>query len=76
MELSTQATAINDVTCNYGNIVSMATEMYLHRFSVDGIQTLYLEHISPGATSVSGSTYSYGNLVAKATETYFYNSSI
>ena len=71
MELSTEATAINDVTCNYGNLVSMATEIYFHRLAVDGIQTLYLEHMSPGETSVSAS-----NLVAMATEKYFYNPSI
>ena len=46
MELSTEATEINDVTCNYGNLVSMATEIYLHWFAVDSIQTLYLEHMS------------------------------
>ena len=27
MELSTEATEINDVTCNYENLVSMATEI-------------------------------------------------
>ena len=48
MELSTEATEIKDVTCNYGNLVSMPTEIYLHRFAVDGIQTLYLERMSPG----------------------------
>ena len=48
VELSTEAREINDVTCNYGNLVSMATEIYLHRFAVDTIQTLYLEHMSPG----------------------------
>ena len=41
MELSTKATEINAVTCNYGNLVSI----YLHRFAVDSIQTLYLEHL-------------------------------
>ena len=76
MELSTEATAISDVTCNYGNLVSMATEIYLHRFAVDGIQTLYLKHMSPGATSMAGSTCCHGNLVTMATEKYFYNSSI
>ena len=54
----------------------MATEVYLHRFAVDGIQTLILEQMSPGATSVSGSTCCHGNLVAMATEKYFYNPSI
>ena len=44
MELSTKATEINGVTCNYGNRVSI----YLHRFAVDSIQTLYLEHMSLG----------------------------
>ena len=48
MELSIEATEINDVTCNYGNLVSMATEIYLHRFAVDSIQTLYLEHSALG----------------------------
>ena len=76
MELSTEATAINDVTCSYGNLVSMATEIYLHRFAVDRIQTLYLKHMSPGATSMAGSTCCHGNLVTMATEKYFYNSSI
>ena len=76
MELSTEATAINDVTCNYEDVVSMATEIYLQRFAVDGIQILFLEHISPRATSISGSTCCHGNLVAMATEKYFYNSSI
>ena len=76
VELSTEVTAINDVTCNYGNLVSMATEIYLHRFAVDGVQTLYLEHMSPGATSISGSICCHGNLVAMATEKYFYNSRI
>ena len=56
MELSTETTAINDVTCNYGNLVSMATEIYLRKSAVDGIQTLYLEHMSPGATTISGRT--------------------
>ena len=76
MELSTEATAINHVTCNFGNLVTMGTEIYLHSFAVDGIQFLYLEHMSPGATSISGSTCCHGNLVAIATEKYFYNSSI
>ena len=75
-ELSTEATAINDVTCNNGNPVSMATKIYLHRFTVNGIQTLYLEHMSPGATTISGSTCCHGNLVAMATKKYFYNSGI
>ena len=48
MELSTEVREINYVTCNHGNLVSMATEIYLHRFAVDGIQNLYLEHMSPG----------------------------
>ena len=38
----------NDVTCNYENVVSMATEIYLHRFAVDSIQTLHLKHMTPG----------------------------
>ena len=70
MELSTEATAISDATYNYGNLLSMATEIYLHRFAVDGIQTLYLEHMSLGATSTSGSTCCHGNLVAMATESF------
>ena len=76
MELSTEVTAINGVACNYGNLVSMATEIYLHRFAVDGIQTLYLEHMPPGTTTISCSTCCHGNLVAMVTEKYFYNSSI
>ena len=72
MELSTDATEINDVTCNYGNLVSMATEIYLHWFAVDSIQTLYLEHMSPGETTISGNTCCLRNLVAMATENYFY----
>ena len=48
MELSTEATEIHYVTCNYGNLVFMATEVYLHWFAVDSIQTLYLEHMSFG----------------------------
>ena len=75
-ELSTEATAINDVTCNYGSLVSMATEIYLHRFAVYGIQTLYLEHMSPATTTISGSSCCHGSLVAMATEKYFYNSVI
>ena len=47
MELSTEAREISDVTCNYENLVSMATEIYRHRFAVDSIQTLYLEHMFP-----------------------------
>ena len=66
-ELSTETTAINDVTCNYGNLVSMATEIYLHRLAVDGIQTLYLEHMSPRTATLPGST---------TTEKHFYNSGI
>ena len=46
MALSTEATEINDVTCNYGNFVSMATEIYLHWFAVDGIQP-YIWNICP-----------------------------
>ena len=76
VELSTEATAMNGLTCNYGNLVSMATEIYLRMFAVDGIQTSYLEHMSPEATPVSGSTCCHGNLVAMATEKCFYNSSI
>ena len=76
MELSTEATEINDVTCNFGNLVSMATETYLHRFAVDGIQILYLEGMSPGATTISGNTCCHGNLVVMATEKYFQNSGI
>ena len=48
MELSTEATEINDVTCNYRNVMCMAKEIYLHWFAVDSIQTLYLEHMSFG----------------------------
>ena len=76
MKLSTEATAINDVTCNYGNFVSMATEIYLHRFAADGIQPLYLEHVSPRATSISGCTCCHVRLVAMTTDKYFYNSGI
>ena len=46
MELPSKGKAINDVTCNYQNLVFMATEIYLQRFAVDGIQTLYLEQMS------------------------------
>ena len=73
MELSINATAINDVTCDYGNLVSMVTEIYLHRLTADGIQTLYLEHMFPEATTISGSICSHGNLVSMATDKYFYN---
>ena len=76
MELSTEATEINDVTCNYGNLVSMATEIYLYRFAVDSTQTLYLEHMSSGATTIPGSTCCLGKLVAMATENYFHYSGI
>ena len=76
MELSTEATEINYVTCNYGNLVSLATEIYLHRFAVESTQTLYLEHMSPGTTTISGSTCCLGRLVAMATENYFYYSGI
>ena len=58
------------------SLVSMATELYLHRFAVNGIETLYLEHMSPGATTISGSTCYHGNLAAMATKKYFYNSGI
>ena len=64
MELSTKATEINAVTCNYGNLVSI----YLHRFAVDSIQTLSLEHMSHGTTTISGSTCCFRKLVAMATE--------
>ena len=67
MELSTKATEINGVTCNYGNRVSI----YLHRFAVDSIQTLYLEYMSSGAT-ISGSTCCLRKLVAMETENYFH----
>ena len=76
MDLSNEATLINDVTCNYGKLVSMTTEIYLHRSAVDSIQTFYLEHKSPGATTISGNTCCLRNLVAIATETYFYYSGI
>ena len=56
VELSTETTEINDVTWNYENLGSVATEIYLPRFAVDSIQTLYLEHMSPGAITISGST--------------------
>ena len=72
MELSTEATEVNDVTCNYGNLVCMATEMHLHWFTIDSIQTLYLEHMSPRETTISGSTCCLRNLVAMGTENYFY----
>ena len=49
--LSTEATEIN-VTCNYGNFVSMATEIYIHRFAVDSIQTLYFEHMFPDHNNI------------------------
>ena len=65
MELSTKATEINDVTCNYGNLVSI----YLHRFAVDSIQTL---HMAPGATTISSSTCCLRKLVAMATVNYFH----
>ena len=48
MELSTEATAINNVAWNYGNLVSTATEICLHKFAFNSIQTLYLEHMFPG----------------------------
>ena len=54
----------------------MATVIYLHRFPVDDIQTLSLEHMSPGATTMSGSTFCHGNLVVMATKKHFYNSGI
>ena len=76
VELFTEVTAINDVTCNCGKLVSMATKIYLHRFAVDGIQTLYLEHVSRGAATKSGSICCHGDLVVIATEKYFYNSGI
>ena len=60
-ELSTESTAIN-VTCNYENLVSMETEIYVHRFAVDACKP-YIWNI-------------YRNLVALATEKYFYNSGI
>ena len=43
MELSTEATEMNNVTFNNGNLVSLATGIYLNRSAVDVIQTLYLE---------------------------------
>ena len=70
--MSTEATEINDVTCNNGNVVSMATEIYLYMFAVDSMQTLHLEHMSSEVTTISGSTCCFGNLVAMATENYFY----
>ena len=72
VELSTEATEINDVSCNCGNLVSMTTEIYLHRFAVDSIQTIYLGRISPGVKAISGSTCCLKNLVAMATENCFY----
>ena len=60
----------------YGNLVAMAIEVYLHRFAVDGIQTLYLEHMSLGTITISGSTCCHGNLFAMATDKCFYNSGI
>ena len=56
---------------SYINLVSMATEIYLHRFAVDHL--IFEIHMSPGATTISGSTCCHGNLVARATEKYFYN---
>ena len=67
MELSTKATEINGVTCNYGNCVSIC----LHRFAVNSIQTLYLENMLPGGT-ISGSTCCLRKLVAMETENYFH----
>ena len=60
----------------YIYIISLATGIYLNRFAVDVIQTLYLEHMSPGATTISGSTCCIGHLVAMATENYLYYSGI
>ena len=68
VELSTKATEINAVTCNYGNLVSI----YLHRFAVDSIETLYLEHMSPGATKYLVALAVLEKLVAMATENYFH----
>ena len=65
-----------DVTYNYGNTVSMATEVYLYRFAFDSIETSYLDQISSRATAISESTCCHGNSVAIATEKYFYNSGI
>ena len=48
MELSTEAIEINDVSCIFGNLVSMATEIDLHRFAIVSIENLYLEHMSSG----------------------------
>ena len=76
MEPRILATTINDVTGNYGNLVSMAMEICLHRFAVDGIKTLYLEHISPGAKTISDSSCCHGNLVAMAIDKHFYTSGI
>ena len=75
MELSTEETEIN-VTCNIGNLVSISTEIYFHRFAVDNIQTLRLEHMSRWAIAIFGSTCCLGNLVAITTENYFYYSGI
>ena len=50
----------------------MATEIYLYWFAVDSIQTLYLEHMSPGETTVSGRTCCLRSLVPMAAENYFY----
>ena len=71
VELSNEATEINDVISNHGNLIFMATEIYVCMFAVDGIQTLYLEHMSHGATTISGSTCCFGNLIAMAAENYF-----
>ena len=76
MELSTAATEINYLTCNYGNIVSMATEIHLRRFAVANTQILYLEPVSPGETTVPGSTCCHRNLVTMATENYLCYSGI
>ena len=46
--LSTEATEINDVTCNCRSGVSMATDIFLQRFAVDSIQTLHLKQMSHG----------------------------
>ena len=37
VELSSEAIAINDVTCNYWNLVSMAIEIYLQTFAIDDL---------------------------------------
>ena len=44
--VATETTTINDVTCNYGNLVSMTTKIYLHSFAVDGIRP-YIWNICP-----------------------------